>query len=62
MDKCNKCGSTSIIGIEYEPMTPEVYDGVSEWLCNDCGQRIGRWTSRVLKDGEIENRYGRKDG
>ncbi len=30
------------IGIEY----PELYDGVWEWMCPDCG---GKWDSEVKK-------------
>ncbi len=43
-----------LIGVEYLGG----YDGVSEWLCPDCGVRVGRWSGRVLSDGETEQRYG----
>lgn len=57
---CPKCRS-DMIGVEYSWDTPEHYDGVSEWRCSnthDCGIRIGRWTLRELKAGEVEKRYG----
>lgn len=34
------------IGIEI----PEKYDGVSVWLCPDCGARWDRWTGKKLTD------------
>lgn len=43
-----------IIGVEYQGG----YDGVSEWRCPDCGRREGRWSGKVLQDGETEPRYG----
>jgi DNA-directed RNA polymerase subunit RPC12/RpoP len=57
MEKCKKCGSTNIILMQYM-MTTEDYDGISEIKCNDCGARIGRWTGKELKEGELEPRYG----
>lgn len=57
-EKCKKCGSTNIVGVEYAYPCPERFDGVSEWKCLDCGFRIGRWSGKELKDGEIEKRYG----
>jgi hypothetical protein len=46
-----------IIGMQYR-FTPEDYDGVSEWQCGKCGQRWGRWTKKILAEGELERRYG----
>lgn len=46
------------ISIEYAYDSPEHYDGVSEWKCPHCRTREGRWTHKVLKDGEVEPRYG----
>lgn len=43
-----------VIGIEYQGG----YDGVSEWRCPDCGRREGRWSGKVLGEGETEERYG----
>ncbi len=40
--------------------TKEDYDGISEIKCDDCGVRIGRWSGKELKDGEIEKRFNRK--
>jgi len=53
MDKCEKCQSTNIVGIEYSYLDPHHYDGVSEWLCRDCGYRINRFTGQELKEGEV---------
>lgn len=55
---CPKCGSF-LVGVEYAYDSPERYDGVSELVCiKICGYRVGRWSGKVLKDGEIEARYG----
>ncbi len=53
-NKCPKCGSTNIIGVEYAYDSPYYYDGVSEWQC-ECGYREGRFSGRELKDGEYES-------
>lgn len=58
-DPC-KCGSTSWFGVEYSYNCPERYDGVSEWECQICGIRYGRWTDKELAEGELEKRYGGK--
>ena len=55
---CPVCGSQARTGVQYR-LSTEDYDGVSEWRCNGCTQRTGRWSRRVLQDGEIEGRYGR---
>lgn len=47
-----------VVGVEYPYGHPDRYDGVSEWLCPDCGVREGRWTGRVLGDGDTEPRHG----
>jgi hypothetical protein len=39
-----------VIGVEYQGG----YDGVSEWHCPDCGRREGRFSGKVLGDGEFE--------
>jgi len=49
---------TRLISIEYGYGSPERYDGISELKCPDCGTRIGRWTGNVLRDGELEPRFG----
>lgn len=43
-----------VIGVQYR----SGYDGVSEWLCPDCGCREGRWSGRILVDDELEPRFG----
>lgn len=50
-----------MIGIEYYDIgLPEGvgYDGISEWRCEKCKIRIGRWSGKELKAGEWERRYG----
>jgi len=47
-----------LIGVEYPYGHKDRYDGVSEWRCPDCGTRTGRWSGRVLADGETEPRWG----
>lgn len=51
---CNK----ALWGVEYSYDSPERYDGVSEWACPDGHYHVGRWTGNVLKEGELEPRYG----
>lgn len=46
------------IGVEYDYTHPERYDGVSEWMCPFCQVREGRWSGRVLGEGESEPRFG----
>lgn len=50
----------NIIGIEYGYGSPERYDGVSEWRCQKCGYRLGRWTHQQIHDGELESRFGER--
>jgi len=62
--KCKKCGSKNIVMVEYGMLdVPEpdeyYYDGISEIDCKDCGARFGRWSNRLLKDGELEPKYGK---
>ena len=58
MKECKECKSINIFGCEYVYGHPERYDGVSEWHCQDCYTRYGRWTGRKLGKGESEKRYG----
>ena len=53
---CPDCG-IQMTAVEYRG-TPEDYDGVSEFVCQRDGVRIGRWTGKRLAEGEIEPRYG----
>jgi len=53
---CNNQSKYSIIGVEYCYGHPERYDGVSEWRCGQCHTRWGRWSGKILKDGEAERR------
>lgn len=54
--KCD-CPAEYAIGVEYCG-TPHDYDGVSEWKCEQCKRRWGRWSGRELAEGELEPRYG----
>ena len=47
-----------IIHIEYGYGDPYRYDGISEIECIDCGKRYGRWTGKILEEGEQEPPYG----
>lgn len=55
---CPWCDGTRFHGKEYLKGSPEAYDGVSEWICDSCATRVGRWSGKVLAAGEIEKRYG----
>ena len=57
--KCN-CGCEEFIAIEYLYTHKEHYDGISEYKCAKCGTRYGRWTGKILKDGECEKIFGGK--
>ncbi len=56
---CPQCGK-QLTGVEYAYNDPDYYDGVSEWACFPCGYHRGRWSGRLLGDGEKEPLYGRK--
>jgi hypothetical protein len=58
MYECKTCGNTNVIGIEYDYGSPNRYDGVSEWFCNFCDSRYGRWSGKKLEKGEEELRFG----
>lgn len=47
-----------LIGVEYPYGHAQRYDGVSEWMCPDCGARRGRWSEKLLMEGEVELRFG----
>ena len=53
----NDVGSFSVL--QYRG-TKEDYDGVSEIICMTCNKRYGRWSEKLLRKDEIENKYGRK--
>ena len=60
MDKCPKCKSKNITAIEYGYPSPERYDGISEYNCQDCGYRQGRWSELELKEGYIESKFNER--
>lgn len=55
------CCGQPMAGVRYAG-TPEDYDGVSEWFCETCQRRVGRWTGRRLAEGELEPRAARLFG
>ncbi len=59
-----RCGQ-ELWGVEYSYTCPERYDGLSERFCpkekGGCGLRVGRWSGKELKDGEIETRFGESE-
>ncbi len=54
------CCGAPVHAVEYHGMHPHHHDGVSEWRCTECGTRYGRWSGKVLTDGEWEPRYGKE--
>ena len=58
---CANCGNAeNLIGVEYSYTEPHHYDGVSEWKCDRCGSRTGRWSGKQLTGDETEPPYGVK--
>lgn len=57
MNECPKCLSTKIVGIEYDYSSKYRYDGVSEWMCQECNYRQGRWCGRPLEGKEVEGPF-----
>lgn len=57
-EMCKKCGSKNVILVQYNWDHPEHYDGASEVECRDCGARFGRWSGKLLAEGEAEPRSG----
>lgn len=62
--KCIKCNSKNVMGVEYLDIEEKIipfehqYDGISEWSCQDCGTRWGRWSNRELKGDDYERKNG----
>lgn len=57
---CGRCSNTDFTSVQYEPGTPQAYDGISEFVCNSCRTRYGRWSGKELRAGERENANGEK--
>lgn len=57
---CPKCDSTEIVAVEYRYPHPCTYDGTSEYRCEGCGYREGRWSGKELGPGEHEPVYGER--
>lgn len=53
---CPTC-HTLMTGVQYI-LSPCDYDGVSEYACDQCALRVGRWSGLTLGEGELEARYG----
>jgi len=47
-----------VIGVQYSYKNPNHYDGVSEWNCAVCKARVGRWSGKLLEEGQYEPRFG----
>lgn len=43
-----KCFSENVVGVETQD-----YDGVSYWLCQNCGIYINRWTGKPVEGQKI---------
>lgn len=56
MKRCPRC-LQPMMGIQYA-LTPCDYDGTSEYACDQCALRVGRWSGLTLGEGELEARYG----
>jgi hypothetical protein len=56
MTKC-ECDDASMMMVQYQG-TSQDYDGISEYKCTICGNRVGRWSGKILVDGELEKRWG----
>lgn len=54
---CPKCNKAYTYSVEYSWDSPEHYDGISEHFCKPCNIRVGRWSNKILKEGELESRY-----
>lgn len=52
------CPEDQMILMQYQG-TDQDYDGISEVKCLECGKRVGRWSGKVLAEGELEVRYGK---
>lgn len=57
--RCPNCG-LAMVGIEYPYGHPQRYDGVSEWRCDPCKLRFGRWTNQQLGQDIYEYPFGEK--
>lgn len=56
--KCS-CDDEHTVQCEYAFDCPEHYDGVSEYMCTNCDQRVGRWSGKILAKDELELRSAR---
>jgi hypothetical protein len=55
---CEVCGGERFETVTYDRSHPEYFRGGSEFLCESCGARYGRWSHRPLSGQEVERRYG----
>lgn len=52
--KCDCGGELIFIDYSWNDL-PNAYDGWAEIKCQKCNIRRGRWSGKVLEDGEEEN-------
>jgi hypothetical protein len=55
-----KCPRYCVVGVEYSYDHPAHYDGISEWRCTKCGERVGRWSGKRLAGKRFEWPFGRR--
>lgn len=49
IDVCPNCGEADdLTGIEFQGK----YDGISEWICKNCGCHWDRRTEEIIREGE----------
>lgn len=57
LKKCPSCKSETMATQEYKPSHPQYYNGASELVCMNCGNRYGRWCGLPLGPNEVEPRF-----
>lgn len=56
MNKCRVCGHTGL----FLPMKYPYSNVITEMKCPECETRYGKWTEKILKEGECKKKYGGK--
>jgi len=56
--ECEVCGGERFDTVTYDRAHPEFHRGGSEFQCENCSARYGRWSHRQLHGQECEKRYG----
>lgn len=52
-------GPNDYIVVQYRGDQPGAWDGFSEYRCNHCNKRFGRWSMRELIGDDYEDRHWR---